>query len=214
MNPALAPTPHPLLSLPLNADQAVGNATTPNTETSRVADLTHRLAAGDDSAYREFHAEYFDPLYRFLLVVTRGQEDEAKDALQQTLLRVVRYIRVFESEEVFWSWLKALARSAARDAGRKQRRYSSVLERFALRFGPVPQIQTPSEENRLGEALEASLHELDPEDRRLIEAKYIDGSTMKELCAHNGGTEKAVESRLRRLRHLLRDRVLKQLGTL
>jgi RNA polymerase sigma factor (sigma-70 family) len=212
MNPALVPANHPLLSLPLDADQAVGTATTPKPETSRVAELTRRLARGDDAAYREFHADYFDPLYRFLLVVTRGQEDEAKEALQQTLLRVVRYVRVFESEEVLWSWLKALARSAARDAGRKQRRYSCLLERFALRFGTAPQCPAPSEEHRLSDALEASLDGLDPEDRRLIEAKYLDGSTTKELCALNGGTEKAIESRLRRLRHQLRDRVLKQLG--
>ena len=38
----------------------------------------------------------------------------------------------FESEEVFWSWLKAVARSAARDTNRKQRRYAALLERFSL----------------------------------------------------------------------------------
>ena len=56
---------------------------------------------------------YFDRLYQFLLVVTSGRDDEAQEALQQTLLRVVKYVRAQESEEMFWSWLKAVARSAA-----------------------------------------------------------------------------------------------------
>ena len=40
------------------------------------------MAAGDEEAFREFHAHYFDRLYRFLLVVARGQEHEAQEALK------------------------------------------------------------------------------------------------------------------------------------
>lgn len=52
-----------------------------------IADLTRRLAARDEEAFREFHTRYFDRLYQFLLVVAHGQEQEAQDALQETLLR-------------------------------------------------------------------------------------------------------------------------------
>ena len=58
---------------------------------------------------------------------------------------------------------------------------------------------------------EESLNELDPSDRQLIEGKYLLGSTVKELSAVAGATEKAVESRLVRLRRALRQRVLKKL---
>jgi len=184
---------------------------TPQPASTTVAPLTRRLAAGDEAAFRKFHALYFDRLYQFLLVVTRGQEHEAQEALQQTLLRVLRYVRVFESEDVFWSWLKALARSAARDAGRKQQRYAAMLQQFALRWRDLADEQFPGEDNRLGIILEESLNELDPEDRRLIEGKYLDATSVKELSAHTGLTEKAVESRLLRLRRYLRERVLNKL---
>jgi RNA polymerase sigma-70 factor (ECF subfamily) len=174
--------------------------------------MTRGLAAGDEGAFREFHAVYFDRLYQFLLVVARGQEHEAQEALQQTLLRVLRYARVFESEEVFWSWLKLLARSAARDAGRKQHRYRALLQKFALFRRAEIQAPEAAEEDSLRAMLQESLQELEAPDRRLIEGKYLQGATVKELGAQMGLTEKAVESRLARLRQQLRERLVKGEG--
>lgn len=176
---------------------------------SHVAQLTRRLAKGDEAAFREFHAQYFDRLYRFLLVATHGQEQDAQEALQHTLLRVVRYVRVFESEEVFWGWLKAVARSVARDGNRKQQRYWALLHRFA--FQPESLAKGPDEEGQLEVLLKESLTELAQEDRRLLEAKYIEGFTVKELSLQSGMSEKGIESRLERLRRTVRERVLRKL---
>jgi RNA polymerase sigma-70 factor, ECF subfamily len=170
--------------------------------------LTRGLAAGDEQAFREFHELYFDRLYQFLLVVARGQEDEAQEALQQTFLRVLRYARAFESEEAFWSWLKVLARSAARDAGRKQHRYLALLRNFALRWRAEP---PGAEEDRLQGIVQESLQELDPLDHQLVRGKYVEGLTVKELALKTGLTDKAVESRLLRARQQLRARALEKL---
>jgi RNA polymerase sigma-70 factor (ECF subfamily) len=183
------------------------------TPSSRMAQLTRRLAAGDEAAFREFHAEYFDRLYRFLLVATHGHEQEAKEALQQTFLRLVRYIRVFESEDVFWGWLKAVARSAALDGNRKEQRYSALLHRFAFTLPTSGTTCGLHEENRLAALLEESLAELVPDERRLLEAKYLEGYTVKELCLQTGLTEKAIESRLDRLRQMIRNRIFRKLAS-
>jgi RNA polymerase sigma-70 factor (ECF subfamily) len=213
LNPVFTATANSLLSLPLPGAKAVEKASTRDPTPSGIALLTRRLAAGDEGAFREFHTRYFDRLYQFLLVVARGQEHEAQEALQQTLLRVLRYVRVFESEDTFWSWLKVVARSAARDAGRKQQRYSALLQKFARHLErPVPEAGF-IEDHRLRTALEESLDELDSDDRQLIEDKYLDGATIKELCAGTGLTEKSLESRLLRLRRDLRERLLKKLNS-
>jgi RNA polymerase sigma factor (sigma-70 family) len=52
------------------------------------------------------------------------------------------------------------------------------------------------------------LAELEPVARRLIEGKYIAGESVKELSAQTGLSEKAVEARLTRLRHRLRERLI------
>lgn len=203
------PSATPSLSFPLSTN-AVEKSADSSAAPSETAQLTRRLAAGDDAAFREFHAKYFDGLYRFLLVVTHGQEQEAQEALQQTLLRVVRYVRGFESEEVFWGWLKAVARSAARDGNRKRQRYCALLHRFAME--PPDLSRKMEEETRLLCLLDESMAELAPQDRQLLEAKYLEGFTVRELCAHTGLTEKGTESRLDRLRRILRKRILKRLS--
>src|ERR1035438_7383860 len=96
-----------------------------------VAALTRRMAEGDEPAYRTFYDAYFNRLSRYLLVVTAGNEDAAREALQSALVRVVRHIKVFPSDAVFWSWLTVLARSALNDQTRKRRRYLAFLARFA-----------------------------------------------------------------------------------
>jgi len=78
------------------------------------------MAGGDEAAYRQFYDAYFDRLLRYLLVVTGGNEEAAREALQLALVRVVRHVKTFETEEKFWSWLTVLARSAFADESRKR----------------------------------------------------------------------------------------------
>jgi RNA polymerase sigma-70 factor (ECF subfamily) len=179
---------------------------------SATAHLTGRLAAEDEAAFHEFHAAYFDRLLRYLLVILQGDEAGARDALQETLLRVARHARRFETEAEFWGWLTVLARSAALDAGRKQSRYWAALKRFML-GRPEADWVDPFAARRaaLHKSLEHGLQELDPIDRRLIEAKYFEQASVAELAIRNGLTEKAVESRLHRARQQLRSHLTKGL---
>jgi len=204
-------TANSLLTLRLTGKPTATEAAISETTPGHIARLTRRLAAGDDEAFREFHSLYFDRLYQFLLVIARGQEHEAQEALSETLLRVVRYARSFEREDAFWCWLKVVARSAARDAGRKRRRYFTLLQNFALRRRDGAEPWQAPEESRLTAILAESLGELTPEDRRLIEGKYLEGAAVKELSELAGLTDKAVESRLLRARRQLREILLKKL---
>lgn len=202
-----------LFSLRLNEGPPLVKNPAPGADAGATptADLTRRLAAGEEEAFRQFHAAYFNRLYRFLLVLCQGREQEAQDALQETLARLVRYARVFEDGEIFWSWLKAVARSAAADGHRKHRRHLALLQKFSLRLklevSPAPH----ESQHALGDVLQESLGELSLEDRRLIEGKYLAGETVRELAAGAKLSEKSVESRLLRLRRGLRERILEKL---
>jgi RNA polymerase sigma-70 factor, ECF subfamily len=180
-----------------------------NNSAPDIAALTAGIRAGNEDAFRTFHELYFDRLYRFLLVVTRGNEHEAREALQETLLRVIRYARKFENEEIFWSWLKVVARSVVRDAGRKQHRYLNLLQKFATHS--ASQIPPAANNHSLSDLLEESLAELPARDRDLIKAKYLDGASVRELASDSGLTEKAVESLLLRVRQRIREFIIQKL---
>jgi RNA polymerase sigma factor (sigma-70 family) len=182
-------------------------------QSGEVRRLTVALAARDEEAFREFHSGYFDRLHRYLLVVTRGDEEAARDALQETFTRVARHARPFDAEEKFWSWLTVLARSAAADAGRKRRSYWRLLTNYALSWMPSQAAGNESEEadEHLQALLLEGLSELRGDDRALIEGKYLRGASVRELAAQSNLTEKAVESRLARARRQLREQLFRRL---
>ena len=170
------------------------------------------MAGGDEAAYRTFYDAYFDRLLRYLLVVTGGNEEAAREALQLALVRVVRHVKPFDAEEKFWSWLTVLARSALADETRKRRRYFSFLERFAQHQEPE-MIATAGIEadEQLRALLERHLNSLLPEEKKLVEQKYLLHQSVREIADGQQTTEKSVESKLSRVRRKLKDAVLKEL---
>lgn len=176
-----------------------------------VVQLTSRMLRGDEDAYRDFYQLYGRRLFRYLVVVASGQEEAAKDALQQTMLRVVRHIRCFDSEETFWSWLTVLARSAAVDQRRKGLNYRMLLGRFFEQQHSDRGCTERESETRLNEHLTSSLAALPEEDREIVDLKYLERMPVKNIAAQLNTTEKAIESRLVRIRQRLKTNILDQL---
>lgn len=177
-----------------------------------TAQLTLRLKAGEESAWREFHEAYCHRLLRYLLVVTRGDEELARNAVQGAFVRAVRHVRRFDTEPAFWSWLTMLALSALRDERRKHRRYLAFLDRWFAWITSAPEPTPPQDTGEeLEQLLKEALVKLPPPDVRLIERKYFEEQSVREIALGLGCSEKAVESRLSRLRARLKDLILLQL---
>ena len=141
-------------------------------------------------AWRTFYDAYFDRLWRYLLVVAAGNEDAAREALQGTLVRVIRHVKVFHDGNVFWSWLTVLARSAFADETKKRRRYFSFLDRFTrhtrVELAGADECQT---EERLQRLLERHVALLPPDEQITADEVHgaaqafteIETKTLKEL---------------------------------
>ena len=164
-------------------------------------------------AWRTFYHAYFDRLWRYLLVVAAGHEDAAREALQGTLVRVTRHVKVFHDANTFWSWLTVLARSAFADESKRRRRYFAFLDRFTqhtrVELDGASERQT---ETRLQGLLERHVALLPPDERNLVEQKYFDHRAVREIANALQTTEKAVESKLSRVRKKLKDAVLAELN--
>ena len=171
------------------------------------------MAGGDEMAWRTFYNAYFDRLWRYLLVVAQGNEDVAREALQLALVRVTRHVKVFPDENTFWSWLTVVARTAFADENKKQRRYLSFLDRFTSQAGvELDGTTDPHADEQLGNLLENHVKLLPPDEQRLVELKYFRRRAVREIADELRTTEKAVESKLSRIRKKLKDAMLAQLN--
>jgi RNA polymerase sigma factor (sigma-70 family) len=179
-----------------------------------IAALTRRMAQGDESAYLTFYDAYYHRLWRYLLVVTAGDEDAAREALQAALARMVRHIKPFAGEPVFWSWLTVLVRSALSDQKRTRRRYLAFLDRFTQHAEVEQSFADDHEADaQLLAFLDRGLAALPDDERDLVERKYFARHSVREIAADFGTTEKAIESRLVRIRRKLKAAVLDELRT-
>jgi RNA polymerase sigma factor (sigma-70 family) len=178
---------------------------------SDVLQLTARMSRGDEAAYHEFYDLYFDRLLRYLLVVTGGQEEIAHEALQFSFVRIARHVRKFDSETAFWNWLAMLARNCAADELRKRNRQQSLLARFFQQRPADAGLKGGGDGERLLKLLEKEMAGLPEGERALIEGKYLAEKTVRNLADERQMTEKAMESRLLRIRRKLRVAILGRL---
>jgi len=178
---------------------------------SDVLKLTARMSRGDEAAYHEFYDLYFDRLLRYLLVVTRGREEIAHEALQLAFVRTARHVRTFDSETAFWNWLAVVARNCAADELRKRNRQQSLLARFFHQRPADADLKGGGECEQLLKLLEKEMAGLPEDERALIEGKYLAEKTVRSLAGERQMTEKAMESRLLRIRRKLRAAILGQL---
>ncbi len=163
-------------------------------------------------AWRTFYDTYFDRLWRYLLVIAAGNEDAAREALQAALVRVTRHIKIFRDENIFWSWLTVLARTAFADETKKQRRYFSFLDRFAQHAEvELDGANDNQADGRLQILLEQKIALLPPDEQKLVGQKYFARRPVREIADEQQTTEKAIESKLSRVRRKLKDAVLAEL---
>ena len=173
--------------------------------------LTSGMVKGDEMAWRAFYNIYFDRLFRYLLVVSVGNEDATREAVQAAFVRVARHIKTFADESVFWNWLTVLARSALSDETKKRRRYFSFLARFTEHASTQLDANDRRTEQQLKVLLDRHVALLSPDEQKLIEAKYFEHQSVREIANELQTTVKAVESKLSRIRRALKDAVLAEM---
>jgi RNA polymerase sigma-70 factor (ECF subfamily) len=119
---------------------------------------------------------------------------------------------VWPDDAAFWGWLTVLARSALSDQNRQRRRYLAFLERFAWLSrpnGPAP--DSCAADAGLAGLLEKNLAALPADEREVVELKYFEHLPVREIAARLQVSEKAVESRLVRIRGKLKSAMLEGL---
>lgn len=148
----------------------------------------HRARGYED--FEAFVLPFVQRLYRFL-VLRLGDERDARDALQETLLAAWQGLPRLREKDSPWSWLAGIATHKASDSARKRPR--SV---------PLSSVEEASDEDSSHELLRA-LERLPAAAREVLLLRYLLRLSEVEVAEVLGVRVGTVKSRAARARQRL-----------
>ncbi len=166
-------------------------------------DLLCTSQRGDRAALEALYTRYLPSVWRYAYARLRGDWHAAEDVVSETFLAAVRALGDFNPRRgAFGPWLIGIARHKMSDQHRrKERAGSPVLLEFEAQMsvdnGDPP---TSDEVTETGTLVAAVLSELADHQRLVLEWKYIDELSVREIAMRLGRTEKAAEALLFRAR--------------
>jgi RNA polymerase sigma-70 factor (ECF subfamily) len=179
-------------------------------------DLLAAARSGDARSVDTLLARHQKQIFRFGLRMC-GNEDEAREVLQETLLAAFRGLHEFREDAHLSTWLYQIARSFClksrrRTAGEPEE--TVPIEKSEARAVPASDAAPDAKAHarEMGELLQAAIRSLSERQREVLVLRDVEGLSAEE-AAHVIGIEVgALKSRLHRARAELRERLVAVLG--
>ena len=175
-----------------------------------------RILDGDQAAFRGLFDSYFPRLYRFALARLDGDHAAASDVVQQTFWKGFQKLDTYRGEAALYTWFCQVCRNAVVDYCRAHNRETRtvvlfedqpklrvILDSFAA--SPVDHPETSAWQRDIQLLVEATVDSLPDHYAEILEQKYIDGLSVKEIAEHMNVGAKAAESMLTRARKAFRE---------
>jgi len=142
---------------------------------------------------------YADMLFRLSLIIL-GNQNDAEDVVQETMLKYMKKTPVFESEQHRKAWLITVARNKCRDIIRFRAKHPTV---------DIDELRNHSADNTDSGILEA-LVTLPEKIKSVMILYYVEDFSVKEIASITGKTESAIKMRLQKGRRLLAEKYRKE----
>ncbi len=167
------------------------------------ADLVIAARRGAWAAYAELVRRHQGSI-RACLAVRLDQPHEAEDLAQETFVTAFRKLEEFDIERPFGPWLRSIAFNLLRNHWRKFR-VSGIGGHEELEALVDQRIAVRPSDREGGElaALRDCLEQLDPSARTLIDRRYADDVSVRELARELGRNYSTMTMQLHRLREVL-----------
>lgn len=161
-------------------------------------------AKSNTSAFEPLYTKYYDEIYRYIFRRV-GREDLSAELCSETFYKALSNIKKYTWVNIpFGNWLYTIAANEIKKYYRKKRKV------FIIEIDKV-QEQIPLDEilNKAGNTeLIWVLNQLSDFDLRLIELKYFENKTFKEVGLLLGMKESAIKMRTYRLLLTMRELII------
>ena len=176
-------------------------------------DLVRQTLDGDTSAFDRLVKIHRTTIYVLVLSYIKDPAD-AEDLTQQIFIRAYERLATLRELDRFRPWLLQIGHNTCKDW---LRRRSSSTPRFDVTNDTDFAEVAPSPEEialkaEIETVVQQAISTLRETDRRLMEARYIEGVGYDQLQVESGLSYAAVANRLKRAKREVRHRVEKLLG--
>ncbi len=170
-----------------------------------------RFQSGDPTIYSELYSRFHTSISAFIRQQVRNAE-VAEDIAQEVFLKVFRFCSLYNPEQAFETWVRAIARNTILDWHRKQK--SSRLElgtEEAFEVEAVP-CKRPNAEKLLvfrsrWETLKPLLRKLTGLQRRVVFQRVVRNLSYDEIARKLGLSVSSVKSAMYRAKLVLAEGV-------
>jgi RNA polymerase sigma-70 factor (ECF subfamily) len=175
-----------------------------------IGDLTELVAAarnGDHQAFEELVRVTYADTYTLAHRLT-GDEEDARDVVQESYLRAFRGLKRFRGDAQFTTWLyRITANCASTHLGRRARhRHDELVDDAPYAdLDPTHDPQARTEANSTRDRLTIALRELPPRLRAVVVLRDVYDLSHEAIAAELGISESAAKVRLHRARKKLRE---------
>lgn len=178
--------------------------------------LAKRLLAGEQQAFDQFFDENFARLYRFSIVRLGHDADAAKEIVQAVLFKALRKMDTYRAESALFTWICVICRHEISDWLRRERRYRDhvvLVEDIPEVAGAIDSWVAPPEEGPEHQyareeavgLIQLALDRLPAKYGNVLEWKYVEGHSVREIATRlDLGTE-ATQSLLARAKRAFAD---------
>ncbi|MCB9676378.1 MAG: RNA polymerase sigma factor [Alphaproteobacteria bacterium] len=144
-------------------------------------DLLAAAIAGDRSALGGVAELYYPRMRRWALLETGGDAAHADDAVQEALVRWIRFAHTYRADQPFGPWMRTLVRNAARDV----RRPRGILG-FLPWARPSQRPDRATDLSRSARRVLDHLGRLTPRQRELVDLCDLQGLPAAEAARELG----------------------------
>jgi RNA polymerase sigma-70 factor, ECF subfamily len=174
----------------------------------RDRSLVELCQAGDEAAFGDLYARYYQRLLRFC-VRRVGNVHEAEEITQEAFARAFSAMPRFAGERRFYPWLTVIAARLCIDSHRRVARSEPSAE---IDPGAVDGGQQQVIDNVDLTYLAQAMEQLGPRHREVLELRETHGWTYQQIADHYNVTMGTVEALLFRARKALRREFLALAG--
>lgn len=175
-------------------------------------DIIRRCKAGDKAAFRTLVQCYQRWLFGLGLKLL-CDEEEAKDVVQETLIRVWQHLHDYDERRSFTAWIGTICTRLCMDRLRQLSHHDDMTDDVAL-LNMLIDDESPDrrlENQELAAVIETLVQGLSPKQRTTFVLSQIEGYDSAAVSEMTGMSAEQIKSNLYVARQTIRKR-LKQLG--